>query len=65
MTGDDKKISGRMTFGTCTHCGKNPAVRMPLRLCTPCAGELAALPPGSQARKDWLANGAKGSTRGK
>lgn len=57
VTSDSAVTCSRMTFGTCTHCGKNPAVRMPLKLCTACADELAGLPPGSQERKDWLANG--------
>lgn len=46
-----------MTHGMCTHCGKNPAVRLPLKLCLKCADELFNLPVGSPERKAWRDNG--------
>ncbi len=49
--------TGFLTFGTCTHCGKAPATRMPLKLCRACSDELAVLPPESQERKNWFKKG--------
>ncbi len=51
--------SFKMEFGTCTHCGKAPATRMPLKLCQKCSDELGAMPPDSQQRRDWLKQGVQ------
>lgn len=53
----DEPIAQQMTFGICTHCGKEPATRMPMRLCKRCSDELFNLPPGSKERRDWFNEG--------
>lgn len=58
MSNENKTTASQMTFGMCTHCGKAPATRMPLKHCIACAEELFKLPPGmSPERIAWFKNG--------
>lgn len=50
----------QMKFGACTHCGKKPATRMPLKHCTECADELFNLSVDSDVRKEWINKGVVG-----